>query len=100
MFIFSVFLRVPSAVCNYLICMVWGGFWNLYGFVLLLGSFGCAIIDTPSHTAFIGGQFSWSPHQETIGPCHSFDVFVFFFFPVYLSYFSDFRSFLFGLLAP
>jgi hypothetical protein len=79
--------------------MIWEGFWNLYCFVLLLESFGYAIVDTPSLTAFISGQFSWSPHQESIGPRHSFDALPLL-FSVYLSYFGGFRSFLFGLINP
>jgi len=72
---FSVFFRVPSAICIYLICMVWvwEGFWNLYGFVILLESFGRVFVDTRL-TAFIGGQFSWSLYQGNIGPRHSFDA--------------------------
>ena len=54
--------------------MVWGGLWNLYGSVLLLVSFGCVFVDIPSLTAFIGSQFSWFSHQESIGPHHSFEA--------------------------
>jgi hypothetical protein len=57
---FSVFLKVHSIVCNYFMFVVWGGLWNIFGYVLLLGSFGCAISDTPCLTAFIGDKFSWS----------------------------------------
>jgi hypothetical protein len=74
MWFFSVFLGVPSTFCNYLFSMVRGGLWNCYGSVILLGSFGCVFIDIPSQTAFSGGQFSWSSHQETIGPHHSFEA--------------------------
>jgi hypothetical protein len=56
-----------------MICMVWEGFWNLYGFVILLESFGRVFVDTRL-TAFIGGQFSWSLHQGNIGLHHSFDA--------------------------
>jgi hypothetical protein len=97
MFLSSVFFRVSSTVSNYLSCMVWGGLWNLYGgSVLLLVSFGCVFVDTPSLIAFIGGQFSWSSHQESIGPYHSFEALPLL-FSVYLFCFSGFRSFLFGL---
>ena len=74
MYLFFVFLRVYSAICNYLIFVVWGGLWNLFDYVFLLRSFGCTIFDTPSLTTFIGGQFSWYLHQESIGPHHSFDA--------------------------
>jgi hypothetical protein len=79
--------------------MVWGELWNLFGSVLLLVSFGCVFVDTPSLTAFIDGQFSWSSHQETIGPHHSFEALPLLFF-VYLSCFDGFRSFVFGLPSP
>jgi hypothetical protein len=95
---FSVFLRVHSTVCNYLIFVVWGGLWNIFSFVLLLGSFSCAISDTPSLTAFIGGQFFWSLHQESIGPRHSFDVLPLL-FSVYLSCFGGLGSLCLGCLA-
>jgi hypothetical protein len=72
--------------------MVWGKLWNLYGFVLLLVSFGCVFVDTPSLTAFIGGQFSWSSHQESIGLYYSFEVLPLL-FSVYLFYFGGFRVF-------
>jgi hypothetical protein len=82
LFLFSVFFRVPSTICNYLSCMVWGELWNLFGSVLLLVSFGCVFVDTPSLTAFIDGQFSWSTHQETIGPHHSFEALPLLFFVI------------------
>jgi hypothetical protein len=37
---FSVFLKVSSVVCIYLICKIWEGFWNLHGFSILLEPFG------------------------------------------------------------
>jgi hypothetical protein len=40
LFFFSVILKVPSAVCIYLLCKVWEGFWNLLGFSILLDSSG------------------------------------------------------------
>jgi hypothetical protein len=83
LFFFSVFLKVPSAVCIYLICMVWEGFWNLHGFSILLESFGRVFVDTRL-TAFIGGQFSWSLHQGNIGPRHSFDALPLYFLFTYL----------------
>ena len=66
--IFSVFLRVSSTICNYSISVVLGGLWNLFSFVLHLGSVGCIISHTLSLTTIIGIQFSWSLHQESIGP--------------------------------
>jgi hypothetical protein len=41
-------------------------------------------VDIPSLTAFIGGQFSWSSHQESIGSHHSFEALPLL-FSVYLS---------------
>jgi hypothetical protein len=99
LFLFSAFLRVHSTVCNYLSYMVCGELWNPYGSVLLLVSFGCVFVDTPSLTAFIGSQFFWFLHQESIGPHYSFEALSLLFF-VYLSYFDGFRSFLFGLSSP
>jgi hypothetical protein len=64
--------------------MIRVGLWNFYGSDILLGSFGCVFVDIPSLTAFIGGQFSWSSHQETIGPHHSFEA-LSLLFSVYLS---------------
>jgi hypothetical protein len=95
---FPVFLRVHSTICNYSISVVWGGLWNLFGFVLLLGSFGCVISHTPSLATFIGIQFSWTLHQESIGPCHSFDALPLLFF-LYLSFWW-FKNFLFWLPNP
>ena len=101
MFFFSIFLIVPSTVCNYLSYLVWGGFWNLYGSIFLLVSFGCVFVDISSVdisslTAFIGGQFSWSSHQESINPQHYLLYFMF----SYSVFFCDFRNFLFGLPSP
>jgi hypothetical protein len=81
---FSVFFGVPSTFCIYLSSVVRGGLQNFCGSVILLGSFGCVFVDIPSQTAFIGGQFSWSSYQETIGPHHSFEALPLL-FSVYLS---------------
>ena len=59
--LFSLYLRVPAASCSCLPFGVWGGLLNLFSSVLL--PFGCV----PYLTALIGGQFSWSLCQETIG---------------------------------
>jgi hypothetical protein len=59
--------------------MVWEELWNLYGSVIFLVSFGCVFVDTPCLTAFSGGPFSWSAHQESIGPHHSFEALPFYF---------------------
>ena len=95
-FFFLYFLEFLPLFYNYLSCIVWEGLWNFFCYVFLLVLFGCAFVNTLSLTVFIDGQFSWSSHQESIGLYHSFKALPLL-FSVYLSYFNDFRNFLFGL---
>jgi hypothetical protein len=55
-FCFMYLLHVP---CNCYLTGVWVGF--------------IRTLSTPL-TAFTGGMGSWHPCQESIGPCHSFDI--------------------------
>ena len=45
-FLFPIFLRVPSAVCNYLIYMVWGGFWT---YMVLFSSLDHLVVPSLTH---------------------------------------------------
>jgi hypothetical protein len=96
MLLFSVFLRVFAAVCNYMIFVVLGGFWNFLSSIFLVRSFSCVIFDTPNLTT-TGSKFILF-YQEIICPRHSFDAMPF--FTCLPKLFWWFMNFLFGLPIP